>query len=186
MPQLPQLPDLNGYIDLALANLPLTLLAASLVFALLLLAVLPKPHTGVRIMDALFGSYLFFAICLLFLHQAVLRGIFGPEAIATIRGTALPVDQADAYASLAFAVIAFLALSHSTGLRIAAVVGPAIYMLGPLATQPLTQATVEANAPQLAIVLYGILLLPLQAGVGRARTTTSHGSAPPMMAAPAE
>jgi hypothetical protein len=164
---MPALPDFGSYLDLARSHLPLTLLAVSLLFALFTLTVVRRPESAARIVDVLFRSYLFWTVALLFLYQATVAGAFGPQAMAAINAPVVTLQPDAAYASLAFAVVALLALVRSAGLRFAAVIGPAIYMLAPLAVAELNSDTIAAYAPQLAVVAVGLALVVLQMGAGR-------------------
>ncbi len=158
--------EFRTYLDLARDHLPLTMLAVGLVFALVVLAGLAKPHPGGLIVQVLFRSYLFWTLGVLFLYRAVAGGAFGPEVVAAVHAPPAPADASAAYASLAFAIIAFLALGRSLGLRIAAVVGPAVYLLAPLVAAPSQQA-LEVYWPEAVIVLLGAFLLLLQSRVSR-------------------
>jgi len=174
-------PAIGQYIDFALSRLPLTLLVVGLAFALLTLIVMRKPHTGRRIVEVLFRSYLFWTIGVLFLYRAVAAEAFGPEVAAAIHAPPVPANAEAAYASLAFAVIAFLALGRSLGLRIAAVVGPAVYLMAPLLAAP-SQEALQTHWPEVAIALLGAFLLLLQASVGRP-LPVAHPAAERTMAA---
>lgn len=169
-------------LELARDHLALTLLAVGLVFALLVLGGLAKPHPGMRIVQVLFRSYLFWTIGVRFLYQAVAGGAFGPLAVAAIHAPPAPADASAGFASLAFAVIAFLALGRSLGLRIAAVVGPAVYLMAPLVAEP-TQQALEAHWPEAAIVVLGAFLLLLQASVDRPAAVAHPVAVPTPMAA---
>ena len=158
--------EFRPYLDLARDHLPLTMLAVGVVFALVVLAGLAKPHPGGRIVQVLFRSYLFWTVGVLFLYRAVAAEAFGPEVAAAIHAPPVPANAEAAYASLAFAVIAFLALGRSLGLRIAAVVGPAVYLMAPLLAAP-SQEALQTHWPEVAIALLGAFLLLLQASVGR-------------------
>jgi hypothetical protein len=160
-------PDFTAYAQSARDHLPLTLLVAGLVFSLVVLAALPKPHAGRRIVGVLFGSYLFFPIGLLFLAKAVAAGAFGVEAANWLSVPAETTSPEAAYACLAFGAIAFLALARNIGLRAAAVIGPAIYTMAPLLAAAPTIEALEAHAVELTIVLIGAVLLLLQASVDR-------------------
>src|SRR5665213_820533 len=99
------MPELSTITSAALAHLPFTLLVISAVFALLTLAVMPKPHTGSSIIEVIFRSYLFWTLLLLFLKDAAVLGAFGPEIAGFFGTPATPVPQA-ANASLALSLIA--------------------------------------------------------------------------------
>ncbi|HVY19388.1 MAG TPA: DUF6790 family protein [Bauldia sp.] len=171
-------PDFTAYFQLARDHLPLTMLLAGLAWSLIVLAALPKPHSGRRIVGVLFGGYLFFTIGLLFLAKAVAAGAFGPEATAWLSVPSATTAPEAAYGCLAFAVIAFLALARNLGLRAAAVIGPAIYMMAPLLAAEPTIDALEAHAVELTIALIGAVLLLLQASVDRPVLPAAHSAAP--------
>jgi hypothetical protein len=160
---------LGQYLDFALNRLPLTLLVVGLAFALLALVVMRKPHSGRRIVEVLFRSYLFWTIGVLFLYGAITKGALGASAIAAIHASAVVASPEAAYAELAFAIIALLAaVFGSIGLRFAAVLAPAIYVFAPIAlNEPATLDTVIAHAPLAAIYALGLFYCLLQAGAGR-------------------
>jgi hypothetical protein len=175
-------PDFSAYIQLAKEHLPLTLLLAGLLYVLVVLGALAKPHSGKRIVGVMFAGYLFFPIGLLFLAKAVAGGAFGSEAANWL---GVPSDTASpeaAYGCLAFAAVAFLALARNIGLRGAAVLGPAIYTMAPLLAAEPTREALTANAAEITIVLIGAVLLLLQASVDRPARPPAHGvnSAPVM------
>jgi hypothetical protein len=160
-------PDFSAYLQLAKAHLPLTLLLAGLAYVLVVLAALPKPHSGRRIVGVMFAGYLLFTIGLLYLARAVAAGAFGAEAAAWL-GVPTDTTAAEAaYGCLAFAAVAFLALARNIGLRAAAVLGPAIYTMAPLLAEEPTRDRLNAHAVDLTIVLIGAVLLLLQAAVDR-------------------
>lgn len=157
------------YLEFALNRLPLTLLVVGLVFAVLALIVMRKPHSGRRIVEVLFRSYLFWTIGVLFLYGAVTKGALGASAIAAIHASPVVASPEAAYAELSFAVLALLGFVFgSIGLRFAAVIAPAIYVFAPIAlSEPATLDTVVAHAPLAAIYALGLFYVILQAGAGR-------------------
>jgi hypothetical protein len=173
-----QPPEFTAYVQLAREHLPLTMLLAGLVWALILLAAMPKPHSGRRIVGVLFGGYLFFTIGLLFLAKAVAAGAFGPEAAAWLAVPTTTTSPEAAYGCLAFAAIAFLALARNLGLRAAAGLGPAIYLMSPLLAAEPTKEALESHAVELTIALIGAVLLLLQASVDRPVLPAAHTPTP--------
>lgn len=164
---MPEVSPFSNFLDLARSHLPLTLLAVALLFAFFTITVLRRRDSMARVVDVLFRSYLFWTLCLLFLYQATVAGAFGSQGQEWINAPVAPLQADAAYASLAFAVIALFALIRSRGLRFAAVVAPAIYMLAPLAVADLNADIVMAYVSQIAVVGFGVLLLVLQMGTGR-------------------
>jgi hypothetical protein len=166
------MPALSPYVSTAIAHLPFTLLVIAAIFAVLTLAVMPKPHTGGSIIEVIFRSYLFWTLLLLFLRDAAVLGAFGPDIAGFFGTPATPVPQA-ANASLAFALIALLALSGSLGLRVAAVIGAAVSLLAPYAGDA-TAGALLAHVPEVAVVAVGLLLLLVQWGGGGVASPSTH------------
>ncbi len=108
-----------------------------------------------------FRSYLFWTVTLFFVHSAIRLGAFGPNAAAVLGSVPAP-DQLAADLSLAFAVVAFLALSGSFGLRLAAVIGIGVTILAPFAGSVPSTDLALAHWPEVAIVVVGLLLVLLQ------------------------
>ena len=166
------MPEMSSFVSTALAHLPFTLLVIAAVFAVLTLAVMPKPHAGSSITEVIFRSYIFWTLLLLFLKDAAVLGAFGPNIAGFFGTPATPVPQA-ANASLAFALIALLSLSGSLGLRVAAVIGAAVSLLAPYAGSP-TVETLMAHVPEVAVVVVGLLLLLVQWGGGGVASSSMH------------
>jgi hypothetical protein len=160
---------LNQYADFALSHLPLTLLITGLVFAFLALLVVRRHVTARRIVDVLLRSYLFWTIGALFLYGAITKGALGTDVTATLHLVSVDASPEAAYAELSFAVLAFLGfIAGSIGLRFAAVLAPAIYVLAPIVLhEPAALDTLTAHAPIAAIYGLGLFYVLLQAGAGR-------------------
>jgi hypothetical protein len=160
---------LNQYLDFALGHLPLTLLITGLVFAFLALLVVRRQVTARRIVDVLLRSYLFWTIGVLFLYGAITKGAFGADVTAMLHLSPVEAAPEAAYAELAFAILALLAfIAGNIGLRFAAVLAPAIYVLAPIALhEPAAVSTLIAHAPIAAIYGLGLFYVLLQAGAGR-------------------
>ena len=163
--------------DSLLAHLSLTLLVTGIVVAVLALVISSRRHTWRGIINVLFRSYLFWTIGVYFLYGAITKGALGPAVIDTLHLSPVAASPEAAYIDLVFAVIGFAGfLVGSLGLRFAAVIGPAIYVLAPIAIgEPATVSTLTAHAPIAAIYGLGIFYFILQLGVGR--PSVEHHSA---------
>jgi len=170
-------PPVFPFLDILVAHLSLTLLVVGLVFAVLALLVTRRPHSWRRIVSVLFRSYLFWTIGVYFLYGAITKGALGPAVIDTLHLSPVAASPEAACIDLVFAVIGFAGfLVGSLGLRFAAVIGPAIYVLAPIAIgEPATVSTLTAHAPIAAIYGLGIFYFILQLGVGR--PSVEHHSA---------
>ncbi len=155
---MPDLSPFRPYLEFINANPVAISLIVAILFALVILAFLR--HSG-AITETFFRSYLFWTVMLLFARDAVRLGAFGPDAAAVV-GVSAPDLQA-AYLSLGFAIVAFLAIGGSAGLRLAAIIGIALSLLGPYATGIPTVEMVKSHIPEVAVVAVGILLFVMRA-----------------------
>lgn len=144
-------------LDTALSHPLLSALIATVVFSIILFLI------GRRVrLELFFRSYLFWTLTLLFALEAVRLGAFGSDAAAVV-GPAAAADLGSAHLSLGFAVVSFLAIGGSLGLRLAAVIGMTVALLAPYATAVPTTDLVTAHLTEIAVVAIGFVLLLLQA-----------------------
>ena len=144
-------------LDIALAHPLLSALIATVVFSLILFLIARRVR-----LELFFRSYLFWTLTLVFVLEAVRLGAFGPDAAAVL-GPVAAADPASANLSLAFAVVAFLSIGGSLGLRLAAVIGMTVALLAPYVTTTPTTQLVMAHLTEIAVVAIGFVLLLLQA-----------------------
>lgn len=117
-------------IRYALSNFTVTFSVIALVFALVNLAVRPKPHSGAVITDIFLRWYLFWVIGISSIYNAVMHIAFGEMAAAFIGWPDSPFQAEVGFASLGFGIVGVIAAWGSPGMRIAAVLAPAIFLLG--------------------------------------------------------
>jgi hypothetical protein len=164
--------------DALVAHLSLTLLVVGILVAVLMLAISRRGHTWRGIINALFRSYLFWTIGVYFLYAAITKGALGPQVIDILHLSPVSAPSEAAYVDLAFAVIGLVAVFvGSMGLRFAAVAGPTIYVLAPIAVlEPATVSTLAAHAPIAAIYGLGVFYFILQLGFGRPSFAERHAA----------
>lgn len=119
-----------GLIQFVLANFTLTFLVLGFVASGIALMRAPKPLTAPVVVEALFSWFLLFSIGVGFLYNFVMHTFFGEMAARFIGWADSPFQLEVGFASLGFAVVGFLAFRRSFDLRLAAVVGPAMFLLG--------------------------------------------------------
>lgn len=122
--------EIAELIRYALSNFTVTFSVIALIFALINLAIRPKPHTGAVITDIFLRWYLFWAVGVSSIYNAMMHVEFGQMAAAFIGWPDSPFQAEVGFASLGFGVVAIIAAWGSPGMRIAAVLGPAIFLLG--------------------------------------------------------
>lgn len=163
-------------IRFVLSNYSLTFLVAGFVFALAAIARAPKPVSAAIVIEKLLAWYVFWSIGVGYFYNFVMHAFFG-EMVASFIGWAdSPFQFEVATASLGFSAVGFIAAFRSFDLRLAAVVGPALFMLGAAAGHAYQMITQHNFAPgnagvvfymDIAIPLIGLTLLWLQYRIGR-------------------
>lgn len=119
---------LTTLIVFVLSNYPLSFLVLGFVLGVIAYARGPKEPGA--LIEALFAWYLLCALGFTFLYNFVMHVFFQDVAAAYIGWEPSPFETEVGFASLGFAAVALLAFRGSYGLRLAAVLGPAIFLLG--------------------------------------------------------
>jgi hypothetical protein len=117
-------------VRFVLSNFTLTFLVLGLISSLRALLRAPRPIATPVLVEALFAPFLLFSIGFGFLYNFVMHTFFGEMAAKFIGWANSPFQLEVGFASLGFAVVGFLAFRRSFDLRLAAVVGPAMFLLG--------------------------------------------------------
>jgi len=111
-----------------ISNYPLSFLVLGFILGLITYARAPKGEGAFT--EALFSTYLLSAIGFSYLLNFVMHVFFQSTAAATIGWQPSPFETEVGFASLGFAAVAFLAVKGPYPLRVGAVVGPSIFLLG--------------------------------------------------------
>lgn len=149
-------------IRFLLSNFTLTLFVVGLVASLVALLRQPRPWTRAAIIEAVLSWFLFFSLGVSFLYNFVMHVFFSEMAAAFIGWQTSPFQKEVGFASLGFSVVGFMAFKGGTGMRLAALVGPACFLWGAAAGH--VEQMVEAHnfAPGNAgVIFYTDILLPL-------------------------
>jgi len=158
-------------IIFALSNFPLTFLVVGLIFSLAGIARAPKPVDRRLVVEKLLAWHVFWAVGVSYLCNFAMHAFFGEMTAAFIGWADSPFQFEVATASLGFAVVGFLAAFRSFDLRLAAIVGPGLFVLGAAAGHVYQMVTAHNFAPgnagvifymDIVIPLFGFLLLWLQ------------------------
>lgn len=163
-------------IRFVLSNFTLTFLVIGLLFSLAAIMRAPKPVTAAVVVEKLISWHVFWAIGVCFFYNFVMHSFFGQMAAQFIGWADSPFQFEVGTASLGFSVVGFLAAFRSFDLRLAAIVGPALFALGAGFGHIYQIVTQHNFAPGNASVifyldflipLFGFLLLWLQHRLGR-------------------
>lgn len=149
-------------IRYVLQNFTLVLLVLGIVAAWIALARLPRPWPRRAIVDALLSYFLLCSIAIGYFYNFVIHVFFGEMAARFIGWADSPFQREVGFASLGFALVGLLAFRGDYSQRVAAVVGPACFMLGAAGGHLLELARAGDLAPGNAgLTLYMDILLPL-------------------------
>jgi hypothetical protein len=149
-------------IRFVLGNFTLTFLIIGLVASVIALLRAPKPLTAAATVEALFFYFLLFSIGFSFLYNFVVHVFFGEVAARMIGWADSPFQLEVGFASLGFSAVGFLACWRSFDLRLAAIVGPALFLLGAAAGHIYQIATAHNFAPGNAgVILYTDIAIPV-------------------------
>jgi hypothetical protein len=163
-------------VTFVLSNFPLTFLVVGLIVSLIAIAWSPGPVDAATIVEKLISWHVFFAIGVGNLYNFVCHVFFGKMAAAFIGWADSPFQFEVGMASLGFAAVAFTAAFRSFDLRLAAILGPSLFLLGAAAGHLYQMVTEHNFAPgnagiifymDIIIPLVGFVLLALQHRYGR-------------------
>ncbi len=121
---------MEALIRFVLTNFTLSFLVAGLLAAAISLWRLPRPLTAAAVVEGLFAWFLLFSIGVSFFYNFVMHVFFGEMVARFIGWEPSPFQTEVGMASLGFSAVGFLAFRGGFGLRAAAVVGPACFLLG--------------------------------------------------------
>jgi hypothetical protein len=149
-------------IRFVLGNFTLSFLVAGLIASGVALLRRPKPLTSPVVVEALFSYFLLFSIGFSLLYNFVLHSFFGEMSAGFIGWKNSPFQEEVGFASLGYAVVGFLAFKRSFDLRLAAVVGPSLFLLCAGIGHVYQIITAHNFAPGNAgIILYMDFLIPV-------------------------
>jgi hypothetical protein len=158
-------------IGFVLANYSLTFLVIGLLFSAAAIARAPRPLGAGLIVEKLLAWHVFWAIGIDNLYNFVMHAFFGRMAAAFIGWADSPFQFEVATASLGFAIVGLLAAFRSFDLRLAAIVGSGVFLLGAAGGHIYQMASAHNFAPgnagiifymDIIIPAFGLLLLWLQ------------------------
>ena len=174
---------ITAILTFVLTNFPLTFLVLGLVVSLIAIARSPKPVGAAMVVEKLISWHVFFAIGMAYLYNFACHVFFGEMAAAFIGWAQSPFQLEVGMASLGFAVVAFLAAFRSFDLRLAAIVGSALFSLGAAGGHVYQMVTAHNFAPgnaglffdmDIVVPLAGLTLLWLQHRYGRTGAAASE------------
>jgi hypothetical protein len=152
---------IENVIRFVLSNFTLSFLVMGLIASIVAYLSKPHPRGRTQLVEALFSYFLLFSIGFSFLYNFVMHVFFGEMAARFIGWADSPFQAEVGFASLGFAALGFLAFGGDRGLRIAAVVGPSLFLLGAAGGHIYQMIAAHNFAPGNAgIIFWTDILLP--------------------------
>ncbi len=149
-------------IRFALGNFTLTFFILGLVAALIAVAVTPGRFTRANLAEELLAYFILFTIGIAYLYNFIFHVFFREIAAGFIGWADSPFQKEVGYASLGFAAVGFLAFKSTCMVRLAAILGPAMFQWGAAATHIHGILTTGNMVPGNAgIMLYSDILVPV-------------------------
>lgn len=149
-------------IQFAVSNFPFTFLLLALAFAAVAIARQPPPRTAAFVVNRVFAYFLLFTIGACHLLNFVFHVFFGDIAAAYIGWAQSPFQAEVGFASLGFGVLGVLAVRGGFEMRLAAVLGQALFLLGAAGGHIVQMVTAQNFAPgNVGLIFYMDLALPL-------------------------
>jgi hypothetical protein len=150
------------FITFILSNFTLTFFMVGLLFAAVAIGRAPRPVGEAVVIEKLLSWFVFWTIGVLYFYNFIFHVFFGQMAAAFIGWADSPFQLEVGMASLGFAVVGFLAAFGSFDLRLAAIVGSGIFMLGAAAGHVHQMIAAHNFAPGNAgIIFWSDIFLPL-------------------------
>ncbi|MDI6028761.1 hypothetical protein QBK99_21535 [Corticibacterium sp. UT-5YL-CI-8] len=145
----------------ALSNFTLTLFIIALIFSAVAIMRSPRLDQSV-IAEKLISWFVFFCIGVSFFYNFIMHGFFGEMTASFIGWADSPFQFEVATASLGFSVVGFLAAFGSFDRRLAAIIGPACFLLGAAYGHVDEMVTANNFAPGNAgVIFYTDIFIPL-------------------------
>src|SRR5262249_37859712 len=145
---------MEAFIRFALANFTLTFLVLGLLAAALSLGRRPRPLAAADVVEDVLAWFLLFSIGISFFYNFVVHVFFGEMAARFIGWEQSPFQAEVGMAGLGYSAVGFLAFRGGFGLRAAAVVGPACFLLGAAAGHVYQMIVAHNFAPGNAGVIF--------------------------------
>ena len=152
---------MTGILEFILGNFTLTFLVIGLMASGIRLLRTPKPLSRQVVIESLFSYFLLFSIGFSLFYNFILHSFFGEMTAGFIGWPNSPFQTEIGFASLGYSIVGFLAFRKNWGLRIAAVVGPGLFLfcagIGHIYQIILTHNFAPGNS---GVILYMDFLIP--------------------------
>jgi uncharacterized membrane protein YjdF len=149
-------------IKFAMFNFTLTFFVIGmLVAAVQILKIRSAQRTSALVYEIVFKWFLLFCVGVSYFYNFIVHTFFGEQSAQFIGWANSPFQLEVGFASLGYAVVGFIAFRKNWWLRVAAVVGPGLFMLGAAGGHVYQMIVAHNFAPGNAgIMFYSDLFLP--------------------------
>ena len=117
-------------IAFVLSSFPLTFFVLGLIAAGIAIARKPGGFIFANVAEELLAYFILFSITLSFLYNFVMHVFFSEVAAAYVGWAVSPFQHEVGFASVGFAAVGLLAFKGSFDMRLAAILGPALFLWG--------------------------------------------------------
>jgi hypothetical protein len=149
-------------ITMALSNFTLTFLALGVIAALIAVVLKPDGFTRANLAEQLLAYFILFTIAIAYFYNFVFHVFYGEWTAAQIGWANSPFQAEVGYASLGFAAVGLLAFKGNCTVRLASILGPALFQWGAAAEHIHSIITAGNMAPGNAgVMLYTDIFLPV-------------------------
>ncbi|MBI4381208.1 MAG: hypothetical protein HY574_08455 [candidate division NC10 bacterium] len=153
---------METFIRIVLQNFTLTFLVLGLIATGISLWRRPRPLTPSLVVEDVFSYFLLFSVGMSFFYNFVVHVFFGDTAAKFIGWGPSPFQAEVGMASLGYSIVGLLAFRGDFGLRVAAVIGPAIFLLGAAAGHVHQMIVAHNFAPGNAgVIFYTDIAIPI-------------------------
>jgi hypothetical protein len=153
---------MSGIIAFVMGNFTLSFLVIGLIASAIALVLAPKPLTGAVIVEALIKWFLFFSIGVSYIYNGIFHVFFGDLAASYIGWANSPFQLEVGFASFGFGVVGLLAAWRSFDMRLAAILGPSIFLFGAAGGHIYQMIAAHNFAPGNAgIIFWTDIILPI-------------------------
>ena len=153
---------MQSLIEFFLSNFTLTFLILGVLAAGVAAMLKPDGFTFANVAEELLAYFILFSITSSFFYNFVMHVFFGEMAAGFIGWADSPFQAEVGYASLGYAAVGLLAFKGGCRVRLAAILGPALFQWGAAVGHINQMATAGNFAPGNAgVMLYSDIFLPI-------------------------
>jgi hypothetical protein len=121
---------MGGMIAFVMGNFTLTFFVIGLIASAICLARAPKPLSAPVVVEALLKWFIFFSIGVSYIYNGIFHVFFGDLAASFIGWANSPFQLEVGFASFGFGAIGLIAPWRGFDMRLAAILGPSIFLWG--------------------------------------------------------